>query len=89
MEEKFHSQDYLIYKNEAPSTIENLHDYEEWRAQMYLYKNQGLYPNSGNDWIHRINYYGSSAGVYSNPVVNSNLFQPKWWYFIYKIPRKW
>ncbi|GHV59581.1 hypothetical protein FACS1894182_13890 [Bacteroidia bacterium] len=87
-EETFHQRDFLIYKSKAPSNIEDLHAYEEWRAQMYLYKGQGLYPNSGVNWEQRINMYGNIAGVY-NTVANPNLFQVKWWYSIYKIPRRW
>jgi hypothetical protein len=92
-EEKFHSIDYHTYKNKAPEEVYDLHAYEEWRAQMHLYKNQGLYPNSGNNWIERIGQYGRDAGLYysvtgskySYPVV----FNPKWWHFTYKIPRRW
>jgi hypothetical protein len=84
MEEQFHSTDYLIAASKAPSEVFDLHNYEEWRAQMYLYKNQGLYPNSGNNWVQRINYYGIQSGLYSPSVFNS-----KWWHSIYKIPRRW
>jgi RHS repeat-associated protein len=87
-EETFHQKDFLIYKSKAPSNIEDLHAYEEWRAQMYLYKGQGLYSNSGVNWKQRINMYGNIAGVY-NTLLNPDLFQSKWWHFIYKIPRRW
>jgi hypothetical protein len=35
----------------------------EYQAQVYLYKNQGLYPNSGVNWGQRINMYGSAANI--------------------------
>jgi hypothetical protein len=90
MEEKFHSTDYLIYRSKASDKVTDLHSFEEWRAQNYLYKNQGLYPNSGIDWIQRINSYGIRSGIYDvGPTIVSSLFETKWWHFIYKIPRKW
>ncbi|MCL1934462.1 MAG: hypothetical protein FWF53_11700 [Candidatus Azobacteroides sp.] len=95
-EEKFHSVDYLKYIKEAPDWMKNepnikyrnqmLHDFEEWRAQNYLYKNQWLYYNSGIDWIQRINGYGINASLYGT---ESELFKADWWHFIYKIPRRW
>jgi len=95
-EEKFHSVDYLKYKDAAPDWMKNesnpdfkksqLHNYEEWRAQNYLYKNQGLYSNSGIDWIQRINRYGINAGLYDS---SESLFKSKWWHFIYTIQRRW
>ena len=39
-------------------------------------------------WGEKRTEHGNSAGVY-NTIVHPNLFQPKWWHFIYKIPRKW
>jgi len=95
-EEKFHSVDYLKYKDAAPDWMKNesntdlkksqLHNYEEWRAQNYLYKNQGLYSNNGIDWIQRINGYGINAGLYDS---SESLFKSKWWHFIYTIQRRW
>jgi len=101
MEEKFHSIDYYIYKDEAPDWMKNetnkdlretsLHYFEEWRAQKYLYKNQGLYGNKNlygneNGWIQRINGYGINAGIYD---MYTPLFTSKWWHFIYTLPRRW
>jgi hypothetical protein len=87
-EELFHSKDYLIYKSQAPSEIKDLHAYEEFRAQVHLYKNQGLYSNSGIDWGGRINMYGSKAGI-NIDVLFRYTFDRPWWHFIYKLPRKW
>jgi hypothetical protein len=62
--------------------------FEEFRAQVHLYKNQGFYPKSGSDWGTRINMWGSSAGVDPDIIFRYNFYRP-WWHFIYKIPRKW
>jgi hypothetical protein len=93
-EELFHSQDYLVYKSQAPDWMINepnlelrkelLNNFEEWRAQNYLYKKQGLYPNSTVDWIQRINYYSFKSEMFTD-----KLFESKWWHSIYKIPRRW
>jgi hypothetical protein len=92
-EEVFHSQDYLIYKSQVPEEVYNLHAYEEWRAQNYLYKHQGLYSKSGVNWIERIGQYGRDAGLYYSVIGSkysySVTFNPKWWHFTYKIPRRW
>ena len=84
-EELFHAKDYLYALNNTPEDVSSYH-YREWRAQNYLYKNQGLYPNSGINWVQRINSYGIHAGIYDH---YTPLFTPKKWHFIYKIPRKW
>jgi hypothetical protein len=92
-EELFHSKDYLISKSKAPDWMRNepnlelrerlLHNYEEWRAQNYLYKNQGIYFKSGVNWIERIDYYGFES------LISETFFQNKWWHFIYKLQRRW
>jgi RHS repeat-associated protein len=84
-EELFHSQDYLYAQENTPADMLS-HEYEEWRAQNHLYKNQGLYSKSGIDWVQRINYWGMQAGVYD---MYTPLFSQNWWHFIYKLPRKW
>jgi RHS repeat-associated protein len=84
-EELFHSKDYLYAQQNTPKDLVP-HEYEEWRAQNYLYKNQGLYSKSGIDWIWRINHWGVQAGVYDT---DTSLFSSRWWHFIYKIPRRW
>jgi hypothetical protein len=84
-EELFHSKDYQYALSHTPKDVLP-HQYEEWRAQNHLYKNQGLYFNSGIDWVQRINYWGIQAGIYD---MYTPLFMPKWWHFIYKIPRRW
>jgi RHS repeat-associated protein len=86
-EELFHSKDYLYAKNNTPEGL-SYHEYEEFRAQVHLYKNQGLYSGSGADWGRRINMWGSMAGVDPNIIFRYNFYRP-WWHFIYKIPRKW
>ena len=60
---------------------------EEWNAHMVNYKNQGLYPNYGDDinLVNLIRSYGNGAGIYGQ----GNQFAPTWWHFIYKIPRLW
>ena len=84
-EELFHSKDYLYAKKNTPEGV-SYYEYEEWRAQNHSYKNQGLYSQSGINWVKRINYWGINAGVYN---MHTPLFTSKWWHFIYKIPRKW
>jgi RHS repeat-associated protein len=84
-EELFHSKDYLYAKNNTPEGLSS-HEYEEWRAQNYLYKNQGLYSQSGINWAQRINNWGVQAEVYD---MYTSLFTPKWWHFVYKIQRRW
>ena len=93
MEEKFHSRDYKYGESIAPKDA-NPHEYEEWRAQKYLYRNQGLFRKSGESWVNRIDFRGGRAGIYENivtPTGNySTSFVPKWWHKpIYRIPRKW
>ena len=87
-EELFHSKDYLTYKSKMPADISEEHAYEEYRAQVHLYKNQGLYSGSGVDWGQRINGWGSAAGVNPDMIFRYNFYRP-WWHFVYKIPRKW
>ena len=84
-EELFHSKDYWYAKNNTPGGL-SFREYEEWRAQNHQYKNQGLYLKSGVHWVDRINSYGIQSGVYD---MHSPLFSPRWWHFMYKIPRKW
>ena len=87
-EELFHSKDYLTYKSKMPADISDEHAYEEFRAQVHLYKNQGLYSGSGVNWGQRINGWGSAAGVNPDIIFRYNFYRP-WWHFIYKIPRRW
>lgn len=87
-EEMFHQSDIPKYKSEATSDIFDLHNYEEWRAQIYMYKNQWQFPNSGIDmkgWTGRINSYGIQSGVYGS---TESLFKSQWWHYLfYKIRR--
>ncbi|GAP72169.1 RHS repeat-associated core domain-containing protein [Candidatus Symbiothrix dinenymphae] len=87
-EELFHSKDYLTYKSKMPQGITDGHAYEEFRAQVHLYKNQGLYSDSGVDWGQRINQWGSAASVNPDIIFMYNFYRP-WWHFVYKIPRRW
>jgi hypothetical protein len=91
-EELFHSRDYLYAQKNTPKDM-SYREYEEWRAQNYLYKNQGLYPKSGLNWVERIKYWGGRAGVYETVITPSGgystTFTPQWWHRIYKIPRLW
>ena len=87
-EELFHSKDYLTYKSKMPTGISDEYAYEEFRAQVHMYKNQGLYSKSGFDWGERINVWGSAAGVNPDKIFRYSFDRP-WWHFVYKIPRKW
>ena len=64
---------------------------DDWNTYMENYKNQGLYPNYGNDLVTRINTSGTQAGIYGPNVGGSIIppFSPAWWHFIYRIPRLW
>jgi len=68
---------------------------EEWNNYNQNYRNQGLYRNhdDGVDLVERINHYGTRAGEYGSIITPSGnystSFVPKWWHWIYKIPRKW
>ena len=61
---------------------------EEWDTYLYNYRNQGLYPNHGENLAWRINSYGMGAGIYKL-ATPTDYFIPEWWHFIYKIPRLW
>ena len=86
-EELFHSKDYLYAKKNTPEGL-SYHEYEEFRAQVHLYINQGLYSRSGVDWGGRINMWGSAAGVDPYIIFRYTFYRP-WWHSVYKIPRKW
>ncbi len=89
-EEIFHESDYDIYKSKAPDDVLNLNKFEEWRAKIHMYKNQGLYLNSEEKWVDSIISDGTQAGVYYYSTgVKNNYFQSQWWHIIYKIPRLW
>ncbi|MCL2168351.1 MAG: hypothetical protein FWH59_04415, partial [Lentimicrobiaceae bacterium] len=62
---------------------------EEWDAYSYNYRNQGLYLNSGENLVGRIQTEGMNAGIYEVGPAGYNTFTPAWWHFIYKIPRLW
>lgn len=91
-EELFHSKDYLYAKNNTPKDVSS-HEYEEWRAQVHQYKNQGLYSKSGLNWIQRINNWGRGAGLYGTFIKSTSSyitqFNVGFSDFIYSIPRKW
>lgn len=61
---------------------------EEFNTYEYNYKRQGLYPNSGFNIKGRLNMYGTAAGLDYNMILKYSYSSP-WYYFIYKIPRKW
>lgn len=55
---------------------------EEGLSFRHAYRNQGLYLNSGINWLNQANTYWDS--VYAERLINKNFF-----HFIYKIPRIW
>ena len=57
---------------------------EERLGFIHVYKNQGLYIKYQPNTIQSINSYTREIiGM------EDEIFQPKWWHFIYKIPRRW
>jgi len=66
---------------EETDPIRYYHNLEEWNVHKYNYFRQGLYPKHGVDIVNHINGYGVQIGKES--------FNPQWWHFIYKIPRRW
>ena len=68
------------------------HAEEEWSTYMYNYRRQGLYHKHGFDLKGRIGAEGIKAGIYEPSVLPNgqysiSTFSPKWWHFIYYIPR--
>jgi hypothetical protein len=71
---------------------------DRWQAEyvghLNLYYNQGLYPGVTTDLTKSINNCIEMMGNY-NQLFNSHIFivppkfKEKWWYFIYKIPRRY
>ena len=53
---------------------------EEALGCLHLYKNEGLFPNSGFDLFNQVTSFQFQAGL---PVLKS-----QWWHFIYSIPRR-
>jgi len=51
----------------------------------------GLYPGYGKlaDLITNIRYFGMNANIYNTFEKPYYTFTPKWWHYIYQIPRKW
>ncbi|MFT4223136.1 RHS repeat domain-containing protein [Dysgonomonas sp.] len=58
---------------------------EERLGFIHSYKNKGLYPKSSIDAMSNISYY--QLGIEDMDM--SEYYLPKWWHFIYKIPRRW
>jgi len=90
-EEKYHQRDILSdnYKDvDWSDPVEKFvaQGKGEWKAKMYQYRNQGLFPKSGEDIIKSINSYGINAGYYYSP---ESFFKVKLWHSIYQIPRLW
>ena len=69
------------------------HAEEEWSTYMYNYKRHGLYPRHGINLRDRVEKEGIGAGVYDiitvcpNGCSTTTGFAPKWWHFVYYIPR--
>jgi hypothetical protein len=81
--ESFHQRNVLSGKYKGIKIDATMVAEEEWNAYLYNYKNQGLYIKHGFDIVERINSYGMSACKYEDV-----LFQEKWWYGIFKLPRR-
>lgn len=64
---------------------------EEYRTYITCYKNQGLFPHHMfSDLGDRINSMGSMLNRSDETfLMYSNLVDKPWWWFIYKIPRRW
>jgi RHS repeat-associated protein len=73
-------------------------DYARWPEErlgvIHQYKNNGLCLNDRYDFLkairnteYNINFY-NNAQLYNTKYIY-NSFQPKWWHFVYKIPRRW
>jgi hypothetical protein len=58
---------------------------EEREGFIYQYKNKGLYPNTTKHSMSSISFYQN--GIFGLDF--SQYYLPKWWHFIYKIPRRW
>ena len=81
-----------ILSGKVPATWNEHGNIPELRRQMYFpeealsfrhaYRNQGLYLNSGINWLNQANTYWDL--VYAERLINHNFF-----HFIYKIPRIW
>ena len=88
-----HRRNVLSGKYEGMKIDLKIAGMEEWETYLYSYKNQGLYRRHGFDLVSRINSYGFQGeiyGMYVTPDGNySTSFTPKWWQWIYRIPRKW
>ena len=83
-----HTRDVLNYiKKGIDPNDSHLINVDEWNAYSQNYRKQGLYPNSGenNNVVSQINRYGTKLGIYNT----LNQFAPRWWHYMYKIPRKW
>ena len=86
--ESIHSQSVLSGK------FDGNYGLDDWHAYMTNYRNQGLYPNYGNDLVGRINDSGWQGGIYGTFTGSTTSytvppFSPAWWHFIYRIPRVW
>nr|NQU93547.1 RHS repeat-associated core domain-containing protein [Bacteroidota bacterium] len=73
-------------------------DYARWPEErlgvIQQYKNNGLYLDDQYNFLeaignteYNINFY-NNAQLYNTKYVFKS-FQPKWWHFVYKIPRRW
>lgn len=61
---------------------------EEFMGFDHALKNSGLYPKSFYQIQTNWSYYNNSWW-YIHPQNDRIPVQLKWWYFIYKIPRRW
>jgi hypothetical protein len=79
-----------VLSGRAKDTRTGVHQ-EEWSTYLYNYRNQGLYRNHGDikTILDKINLHGYFGGKYTTYGPYNINFTPKWWHFIYRIPRLW
>ncbi|PIY31552.1 MAG: hypothetical protein COZ08_08635 [Bacteroidetes bacterium CG_4_10_14_3_um_filter_42_6] len=95
-EEMFHRRDVLASNYDDVDWSDDLQRADaqangEYKANMYQYRNQGLFPSHGQTklMLQRITYYGDWIGKFNGNYSENYGFQPRPWHIIYKIPRKW
>lgn len=79
--EKVHRINVLSGKYEGVKITRVIQGLEEFNTYLHNYMNQGLYPNHGFNIVERLKVNEWQA--------LRDYFTPKWWHFIYRIPRRW
>ena len=96
--ESFEKTRHLTNTWEQPANSTGFWEIDRWQAEYVghvdLYRNQGLYPKITTDLKQPINSCIKTMEDY-NFLLNEKVFfipsefKEKWWYFIYKIPRRY